>query len=103
MSKPSNQEEEYFARLELENKRRLARQQSEELAQREKDHRKELHFMKCPRCGMDLHTVKYEKLDVETCFHCHGVWLDAGELAQLQHPGRASPVMSSILSWFRND
>ena len=102
--KPSDQEEEYFAREELEQKRKLARQQSDALAEQEKERLKQLHFMKCPRCGMDLHLVHHGDLDVETCFNCHGVWLDAGELDRIaKKPAGQSVVMGAILNWFSRD
>ena len=43
----------------------------------------QLHHMKCPRCGLDLHSLAQGDVEVDTCFHCHGMWLDAGELEKL--------------------
>jgi Zn-finger nucleic acid-binding protein len=41
--------------------------------------------MKCPRDGSPLNTEKYEaKVEVDSCPACHGVWLDKGELEQIQ-------------------
>lgn len=85
--KPSNQEEEYFAREEIEKKRRLALKQAEALASREREDLKRLHYMKCPKCGMDLHALKQGKIEIDTCFNCKGTWLDAGELDQLLKQG----------------
>ena len=101
--KPSNQEEEYFAREELELKRKLARQQRDALAEQEKERLKALHFMKCPRCGMDLHLVHHGDLDLETCFNCRGVWLDAGELDRIAKKPTESVVMGAILNWFSHE
>jgi hypothetical protein len=101
--KPSNLEDEYFAREELEAKQRLARQQRDQLAQAEKERLQKLHFMKCPKCGMDLHTVKFGRLDVDTCFSCHGVFLDAGELQQIAKQDARHPVVDAILNWFKHE
>ena len=40
--------------------------------------------MVCPRCGstMDIETV--EDIEVDVCLFCGGVWLDKGELEDLQ-------------------
>jgi Zn-finger nucleic acid-binding protein len=41
--------------------------------------------MKCPRDGSPLNTEKYEaQIEVDACPTCHGVWLDKGELEQIQ-------------------
>ncbi|HEX2965172.1 MAG TPA: zf-TFIIB domain-containing protein, partial [Syntrophorhabdaceae bacterium] len=41
---------------------------------------KELHFMRCPKCGMELIEIEYKGTKVDECSECRGVWLDAGEL-----------------------
>ena len=33
---------------------------------------------------------------VDTCFNCHGVWLDAGELERLLH-GEANETAGSVM------
>jgi hypothetical protein len=41
--------------------------------------------MKCPRDGSSLETIKYEAdIEVDQCPTCHGMWLDKGELEQIQ-------------------
>jgi len=41
--------------------------------------------MKCPRDGSPLDTIKYEaEIEVDQCPQCHGMWLDKGELEQIQ-------------------
>jgi hypothetical protein len=72
-----------FAREEIEKKRKLALQQAQELAEKQRADLKAQHYMKCPKCGMDLHTLAQGNVDIDTCFNCRGVWLDAGELDQL--------------------
>lgn len=101
--KPSNQEDEYFAREEIEKKHRLAMKQAEELEVRAKEELKRIHYMKCPKCGMDLHTLKKGAVEVDTCFHCHGIWLDEGELAQLHShaPVTGAAIVRAILNIFK--
>ncbi len=82
--KPSSTEEEYFAREEIEKKRKLAIQQSQSMAAQQREDLKKLHFMKCPKCGMDLQALKRGDIEIDTCFNCHGVFLDSGELERLQ-------------------
>lgn len=82
-TKPSNFEEDYFAREEVEQKRRLAQKQAEETEARQREELRRLHFMKCPKCGLDLQTLKRGSVEIDTCFNCKGLWLDAGELEEI--------------------
>lgn len=36
--------------------------------------------MHCPRCKNTLSSRVYETIHIDTCTHCGGIWLDAGEL-----------------------
>jgi len=88
--KPSEQEEEYFARLEFERQKQIEEEKQHHLAKKERQHLKNLHYMHCPKCGMQLVEIDYRNLKVDKCTECDGVWLDAGEfeaVAQLDKPG----------------
>ena len=78
--KPSDKEEEYFSRLEFERKQKLQEHKAAKMAADEKKRLKELHFMRCPKCGMELIEIDYKGIDVDNCSSCEGIWLDAGEL-----------------------
>jgi uncharacterized protein len=78
--KPSEKEEEYFARMEFEKKKRLEEEKQAKLKGEEKKTLKEIHFMKCPKCGMELIEIDYSGVKIDKCSACEGVWLDAGEL-----------------------
>ncbi|MGA7105326.1 MAG: zf-TFIIB domain-containing protein, partial [Candidatus Deferrimicrobiaceae bacterium] len=78
--KPSESEEEYFARIEFERRKKAEREKQQRLAGEEKKRLRDLHYMKCPKCGMDLIEVDYKSLRMDKCSGCEGVWLDAGEL-----------------------
>jgi hypothetical protein len=78
--KPSEKEEEYFARMEFEKKKKEEEEKQKKLAEAEKKKLKELHQMKCPKCGMELIEIDYKAIKVDKCSGCEGVWLDAGEL-----------------------
>jgi hypothetical protein len=81
--KPSTEEEEYFAREEAQKRHKLAVEAARALEETERAARQKLHYMKCPKCGYDLETVKFRDVAVDKCFHCNGTWLDAGELERL--------------------
>lgn len=80
--KPTEKEEEYFARKEFERRKKTEVEQQAALAAKEKERLKALHHMKCPKCGMNLVEIDYRRLKVDKCSGCDGVWLDAGELEQ---------------------
>jgi uncharacterized protein with PIN domain len=39
--------------------------------------------MNCPKCDGKLVETEYENIKIDVCNSCTGVWLDAGELAQI--------------------
>jgi len=80
MKKPSEKEEEYFARLEFEKKKKIEEGKHKQLAELEKKRLQELHHMRCPKCGMELIEIDYKNIKVDKCSECDGIWLDAGEL-----------------------
>jgi len=88
--KPSEKEEEYFARMGFEKKKKQEEEKQEKLAEAEKKKLKELHYMKCPKCGMELIEIDYQSTKIDKCSGCEGIWLDAGELetvSQLEKTG----------------
>lgn len=78
--KPSDKEEEYFVRIELERRKKIEVEKLKKMAEEDRKKLKELHFMRCPKCGMELGEVDYNGIHVDKCFQCEGIWLDAGEL-----------------------
>ena len=44
---------------------------------------KDLHYMKCPKCGHDLKVEKLDAIEIDRCTFCEGFFFDAGELEQL--------------------
>jgi hypothetical protein len=78
--KPSESEEEYFARIEFERRKKVESEKQQKLAEAEKKRLRDLHYRKCPKCGMDLIEIDYKTIKVDKCSGCDGVWLDAGEL-----------------------
>jgi hypothetical protein len=66
--------------VEFEKLKKIEMEKHKTLKEEEKRRLKELHFMKCPKCGMEIIEVDYKGLKVDKCSECDGVWLDAGEL-----------------------
>lgn len=88
--KPSEKEDEYFYRLEFEQRRKAEEEKSARLKEEEKSKLKELHYMHCPKCGQNLIEINYKNIPVDKCSGCDGVWLDAGELEQISNMEKIS-------------
>jgi hypothetical protein len=82
--KTSEREEKYFKQQELEMKKKFEEEREAYRATQEKENINKLHFMRCPKCYTDLKEENYEeKVNIDRCQQCGGVWLDAGELEML--------------------
>lgn len=97
--KPSEKEEEYFARLEFEKRKKLEEEKHAKLAADEKKRLRDLHYMHCPKCGMELIEIDYKGIKVDKCSECDGIWLDAGELERISKFEKSS--LDKLFSVFR--
>lgn len=100
IDKPSKNEDEYFARQELERRKKWAQEQAAKMATDQKEQLKQLHWMKCPKCGMDLKEIEIHGVKVDQCANCGGVFLDAGEMDQIAKNDQGG-VMGRVFSMFR--
>jgi Zn-finger nucleic acid-binding protein len=84
-------EDEWFARHErdlIDNVRRERERREQRVAEamkaEEAQKRKELHWLKCPKCGSDmLQEPLQEKVMVDRCGRCGGIFFDRGELEDI--------------------
>jgi hypothetical protein len=72
------QEDEYFIKKEREQLAKLRAQLETEKAESQKT-----AHMRCPKCGEPLKERHFQKIAIDQCTGCHGIWLDAGELEQV--------------------
>lgn len=70
------QEEEYFLKRE---KDAIAKLKAEQEKQAQQSIQKTC-YMRCPKCGEPLQETTFQKVLVDQCTACHGIWLDPGEL-----------------------
>lgn len=80
---PSDQEEEYFARLEFERRKKALAEQEKEAATAERQRVLAVARNRCPKCGAPLVTIAYRKVELDKCSACGGLWFDWGELDQV--------------------
>lgn len=73
--RPHEAEEEYFARLEVEKKCKIAEKKHSELEQQELVELKKIHARRCAECGQELETIIFKGISVNKCFHCGGAYL----------------------------
>jgi ribosomal protein L37AE/L43A len=59
---------------------KLRAKADKERSEQEKAHRKQTHWMKCPKCGHDLKETERGNVVVDLCAECGGMFLDSGEL-----------------------
>ncbi len=79
-------ENEYFRRKEQELIEKMK-------AKLESDEAKSLE-LQCPKCDGQLFETEYEGILIDACNKCSGVWLDAGELAQVVDQNEGSGWLS---------
>ena len=52
--------------------------------------------LQCPKCDGTLLETKYEHITIDVCSKCSGMWLDAGELAQVVDKNEDSGWLSRV-------
>lgn len=97
--RPSEKEEEYFAYMEFERKRKIEDEKQKKLTEQKKKELRDLHYLKCPKCGMELIEIDYKGIKVDRCSECFGIWLDAGELDMVTKLEKTS--LDKLFSVFR--
>ena len=72
-------EDEYFVKKEKELIEKLKAKQEGEV----KKQLRELCRMRCPKCGEPLKERSFQKILIDQCTGCGGIWLDNGELEEV--------------------
>src|ERR1035441_848634 len=78
-------EEEYFSRQEAARLLKSVEDLKAKLLLEEREQARALHFMKCPKCGMQLDEISFGDVRIDKCFSCENLWLDKGELDTIRH------------------
>jgi hypothetical protein len=83
IQKPSEQEEEYFQRQELERLKKQREKTAQQIVEDEKTQLKDQHWMRCPKCGMELDEVAFHDVMIDACLCCGGMFFDKGEIDKI--------------------
>ena len=102
---PSKAEQDYFFQLEVQKLKQLAAEHRKEVAAEERAKQKDLHWMRCCKCGEELQAVHYGEIEIDRCFGCGGVWLDDGELEKIvaRDEKQDSSFMASMFGVFKKN
>jgi hypothetical protein len=94
----AHNEVELIRQARREHDRRMQELERQQQAGKEKELR-ELHWLKCPKCGHDMTVLDMNGVEVDRCTRCEGIFLDKGELMDLaakQLPERQSMLRRLI-------
>ena len=100
IQKPSEKEQEYFQQQELARLKQQREESASKIVDEEKNNLKELHWMHCPKCGMEMSEVKFRDVLIDTCFSCGGMYLDKGEIDKIlesKETGNFQKIRSFLL------
>lgn len=75
-------ERELIEKARREREQRLKRQAELEQA-RERERLKELHWMRCPKCGHEMKEIELKGVHIDECTYCEGIFFDRGEFEEL--------------------
>ncbi len=81
--KPTDQENEYFAKLEYERRKQELAEQAESTGDGASPGPAAAASFRCPKCGAELIEVTYKGVEIDKCSSCSGLWLDCGELEEV--------------------
>jgi hypothetical protein len=65
--KPTDQEDEYFARLEFERRRKVLDERETEAAEGERQRILAVAGGRCPKCGAELVPVPFRRIELDKC------------------------------------
>jgi len=80
---PSEKEEAYFLKQEAEKRLAACEAAKKAMEEKERQRLKETHWMRCPKCGMELEEIEFRGVQVDHCFSCGGMFFDRGEIEKI--------------------
>ena len=92
------EEEEYFYKRDQELIRTMRQQADMERRRVAREQQKELHWMRCPKCGGEMEEIAVDALKVDRCKDCAGVYFDDGELEILSQLQSESEFLPRLLA-----
>jgi hypothetical protein len=97
-----SKEEEYFYRVNQELIEKRRRELDATRAERQQNHGKSAHWMRCPKCGNQMKEINLSGIYVDQCEICHGVFFDHGEFETLFETKGEKGFLRTLVSRFRS-
>lgn len=79
----SHPEDEYFARIDQENRAKLASALTAEAREAALAERRHHYAQRCGKCGGGMKPIPFRGVEIDVCQECGAVLLDKGELETL--------------------
>jgi hypothetical protein len=98
MPKPPHPDNEYFGKMDIKKKKKLADDKAEATSKFEEKSLHDLHWHKCPECGHDMKDYSFKGYTIAKCSNCQGAFLQAEVLRGLC--GEDSQIIESIMDVF---
>ena len=92
------QEEEYFFKQDQQLIRSLREKADAERKRMVREQEKELHWMRCPKCGGQMEEIAAEVLRLDRCKDCNGVYFDDGEIEILRQLQADRDFLANLVS-----
>jgi protein-arginine kinase activator protein McsA len=94
---PKSKEEEYFLQVQMQQLKDKADKFKASKKAEELEKLKQQHWMRCPKCGMELKEIAFRGVAIDECFSCGGAFLDAGELEQIAAKEGSGGVLHGLV------
>ena len=98
-----NREEEYFNKKNKELAKEMRSKLDLDRKEREALSLKNVHWMKCPKCGSEMQEVELEEVKIDQCRQCSGIYFDKGELELLLNRQESKGVFNSLKRIFSKE
>ena len=63
---------------------------------------KEIHWMKCPKCGGQMEEVVFEGIMIDKCRDCKGIYFDQGELEVLMGHRESDSFLGKLIGFLKH-
>ncbi|MCM8536110.1 MAG: zf-TFIIB domain-containing protein [Lentisphaeraceae bacterium] len=96
MSKPGYDDEQRFIKESEQAKLTKIREERAALKQKLE---KEMHWMKCPKCGSTMEEKELSSIMIDQCTSCDGIYLDSGELELLMNHKESDSFIGKLFGF----
>lgn len=99
MKKATQNENEYFELEDIEKLHKIRVKKESEENEKKMANEKEIHFMKCSRCGQNLTHSKFGFVSIDKCNNCEAIVISKDELEKFLSEGHS--LLKPLIDMFR--